>query len=117
MLGKMVDIDPEHIPVRIKYAEALSRAGRTQDAAAEFDHGAKLLKGQGRLDDYVKVAERLLYHRSNDVHVAKELAETYIQRRDPKRALAKLQLCFKSDPRDVSTLSLLAEAFPPPELP
>ncbi len=111
MLGKIVDIDPEHIPVRIKYAEALSRAGRTQDAAMEFEQGALLLKEQGRLEDYVKVAERLLYHRSNDVHVAKELAETYISRLDPKRALAKLQICFKADPRDVSTLSLLAEAF------
>ena len=111
MLGKMVDIDPEHIPVRIKYAEALSRAGRTQEAADEFEQGALLLKEQGRLDDYVKVAERLLYHRSNDVRVAKELAETYIARRDPKRALAKLQICFKADSRDVSTLSLLAEAF------
>ena len=70
-----------------------------------------LLRDQGRLDDYIKVAERLLYHRSNDVQVAKELAETYIARRDPKRALAKLQICFKADPRDVSTLSLLAEAF------
>jgi len=111
MLGKMVELDPEHIPVRIKYAEALSRAGRTQEAADEFEQGALLLKDQGRLDDYVKVAERLLYHRSNDVRVAKELAETYIARRDPKRALAKLQICFKADPRDVSTLSLLAEAF------
>ncbi|MFW2387837.1 MAG: tetratricopeptide repeat protein, partial [Polyangiales bacterium] len=111
MLGKMVDIDPEHIPVRIKYAEALSRAGRTQDAADEFQQGATLLKDQGRLEDYIKVAERLLYHRSNDVRVARELAETYISRRDPKRALAKLQICFKADPRDVSTLSLLAEAF------
>ncbi len=111
MLGKMVDLDPDHIPVRIKYAEALSRAGRTQEAAAEFEQGASLLRDQGRLDDYVKVAERLLYHRSNDVRVAKELAETYISRRDPKRALAKLQICFKADPRDVSTLSLLAEAF------
>ena len=111
MLGKMVELDPEHIPVRIKYAEALSRAGRTQEAADEFEQGAFLLKDQGRLDDYVKVAERLLYHRSNDVRVAKELAETYISRRDPKRALAKLQICFKADPRDVSTLSLLAEAF------
>ena len=111
MLGKMVELDPEHIPVRIKYAEALSRAGRTKEAADEFEQGALLLKDQGRLDDYVKVAERLLYHRSNDVRVAKELAETYIARRDPKRALAKLQICFKADPRDVSTLSLLAEAF------
>ncbi len=111
MLGKIVDIDPEHIPVRIKYAEALSRAGRTQEAASEFEQGAALLKEQGRLEDYIKVAERLLYHRGNDVQVAKELAETYISRRDPKRALAKLQICFKADPRDVSTLSLLAEAF------
>ncbi|MBW1761668.1 MAG: tetratricopeptide repeat protein [Deltaproteobacteria bacterium] len=111
MLGKMVELDPEHIPVRIKYAEALSRAGRTQEAADEFEQGALLLRDQGRLDDYVKVAERLLYHRGNDVRVAKELAETYIARRDPKRALAKLQICFKADPRDVSTLSLLAEAF------
>jgi len=111
MLSKMVDLDPEHIPVRIKYAEALSRAGQTQEAANEFEQGASLLKSQGRLDDYIKVAERLLYHRSNDVRVAKELAETYISRRDPKRALAKLQICFKADPRDVSTLSLLAEAF------
>jgi tetratricopeptide (TPR) repeat protein len=111
MLGKMVDLDPEHIPIRIKYAEALSRAGHTQEAADEFDQGAQLLKDQGRLDDYIKVAERLLYHRTNDLRVAKELAETYIERRDPKRALAKLQLCFKADPRDVSTLSLLAEAF------
>ena len=111
MLGKMVELDPEHIPVRIKYAEALSRAGRTQAAADEFEQGAQLLKDQGRLDDYIKVAERLLYHRSNDVRVAKDLAQTYIERRDPKRALAKLQICFKADPRDVTTLSLLAEAF------
>ncbi len=111
MLKKMADLDPEHIPVRIKYAEALSRAGRTQAAADEFEQGALLLRDQGRLDDYIKVAERLLYHRGNDVQVAKELAETYIARRDPKRALAKLQICFKADPRDVSTLSLLAEAF------
>ncbi|MGB5684016.1 MAG: tetratricopeptide repeat protein [Polyangiales bacterium] len=111
MLGKMVELDPEHIPVRIKYAEALSRAGRTQAAADEFEQGAQLLKEQGRLDDYIKVAERLLYHRSNDVRVAKDLAQTYIERRDPKRALAKLQSCFKADPRDVTTLSLLAEAF------
>jgi len=111
MLGKMVELDPEHIPIRIKHAEALSRAGRTQEAADEFEQGARLLREQGRLDDYIKVAERLLYHRGNDVPVSKELAETYIARRDPKRALAKLQICFKADPRDVSTLSLLAEAF------
>ena len=111
MLAKMAELDPDHIPVRIKYAEALSRAGRTQLAADEFEKSATLLKEQGRLDDYVKVAERLLYHRHNDVNVARELAEAYVARSDPKRALTKLQICFKADPRDTRTLELLAEAF------
>ena len=111
MLAKMVDLDGEHIPVRIKYAEALSRAGRADAAASEFERGANLLKSQGRIDDYVKVSERLLYHRSEDIELARELASTYLERNDAKRALAKLQVCFKANPRDVQTLELLGEAF------
>jgi tetratricopeptide (TPR) repeat protein len=110
-LQKMTELDPENIPIRIKCAEALSKAGRTKEAAAEFEAGAQLLKDQGRLDDFVKVAERLLYHRPEDVAVARELAQLYLERNDPKRALSKLQLCFKADPKDIQTLELLAEAF------
>lgn len=110
-MSKMVDIDPHSIPVRIKLAEALSRAGRLREAAAEFEMGGKLLLEQGRVDDYIKVAERLLFHRQTDTALARELAELYLERRDPKRALAKLQLCFKADPKSIPTLELLAEAF------
>ncbi len=110
-LGRMADLDPENIPVRIKYAEALSKAGRTEEAADSFEIGANLLKDQGRIDDYIKVAERLLYHRPTDVAVARELSQLYIDRNDAKRALGKLQICFKADPRDVTTLELLARAF------
>jgi len=110
-LGKMAELDPENIPVRIKYAEALSKAGKTGEAADEFEAGAELLKEQGRMDDYVKVAERLLYHRAEDTDLARTLAELYLQRNDAKRALSKLQTCFKVDPKDVRTLELLARAF------
>lgn len=110
-LGKMADLDPENIPVRIKYAEALSKANRTSEAADAFEQGAKLLERQGRWDDYIKVAERLLYHRPEDIPVAKELSRLYLERNDAKRALGKLQLCFKANPRDVETLELLAKAF------
>ena len=110
-LGKMADLDPENIPVRIKYAEALSKAGRTDQAASEFERGATLLRDQGRHEDYLKVAERLLFHRPKDVKLARELAETYLERNDAKRALAKLQLCFKANPKDIATLELLAQAF------
>src|SRR5690349_18568944 len=56
-LARMTELDPENIPVRIKYAEALSKAGKMKEAATEFEAGAKLLKAQGRMDDYIKVAE------------------------------------------------------------
>ncbi|MCB9603390.1 MAG: tetratricopeptide repeat protein [Sandaracinus sp.] len=110
-LGKMTELDPENVPIRIKYAEALSKASRTDQAATEFEEGARLLEEQGRIDDYLKVAERLLFHRPNDSDLARKLARLYLERDDAKRALAKLQLCFKQDPRDVRTLELLAEAF------
>ena len=110
-LGKMTELDPENVPIRIKYAEALSKASRTSQAADEFEQGARLLEEQGRIDDYLKVAERLLFHRPEDGDLARKLAGMYLERDDAKRALAKLQLCFKQDPRDVRTLELLAEAF------
>ncbi|MFO0692095.1 MAG: tetratricopeptide repeat protein [Polyangiales bacterium] len=111
MLGKMTQLDPQNLPVRIRYAEALSKANRTADAAREFEFGANLLKQQGRIDDYIKVAERLLFHRAEDVVLARELAQLYLERNDGKRALAKLQVCFKANPKDTSVLDLLAQAF------
>ncbi|HWE29636.1 MAG TPA: tetratricopeptide repeat protein, partial [Polyangia bacterium] len=38
-------------------------------------------------------------------------AGLYIEKGDPRRALPKLQVCFKADPRDTDVLSLLAKAF------
>jgi tetratricopeptide (TPR) repeat protein len=110
-LSRMVGLDENNIPTRIKYAEALSRAGKTAEAAKAFEAGAKLLKASGRIDDYLKVAERLLYHRPEDVALSRELAQMYLDRNDGKRALAKLQVCFKADPKDVHTLEMLAGAF------
>src|SRR3981081_4432711 len=39
------------------------------------------------------------------------MAEHYLSRGDSKRALAKLQICFKANPRDLGTLQMLARAF------
>lgn len=111
ILQRMVDLDGQNIAVRIKYAEALSKADRPREAAKAFADGAHLLKEQGRMDDYIRVVERQLYHDPENVNIARELSSLYLERSDPKRALAKLQICFKADPRDIQTLEMLAEAF------
>ncbi|MBA3460036.1 MAG: tetratricopeptide repeat protein [Deltaproteobacteria bacterium] len=108
---KLVDLDPENIATRIKLAELYSKEGLVEEAATEFTVACEQLRRQNRQDDFVKVAERLLWHKPDNHALNRELAGLYLRRNDPRRALQKLQACFKADPRDVETLGLLAQAF------
>ena len=108
---KLVDLDPENIATRIKLAELYSKEGLVQDAVEQFSVACEQLRRQGRQDDFVKVAERLLWHQPDNHALMRELAGLYLRRNDPRRALQKLQACFKADPRDAETLGLLALAF------
>ena len=108
---QLVDLDPENIATRIKLAELYSKEGLVEDAVREFTSACDQLRRQGRQDDFVKVAERLLWHKPDSQELNRELAGLYLRRNDPRRALQKLQACFKADPRDVETLGLLAQAF------
>lgn len=110
-LKKMVDLDPENVASKIKLAELYARESMTQEAAQEFKRAAEYLKRNARADDWLRVAERLSALEPDNLPLAKELAASYLQRGDQKRALAKLQVCFKADGRDVETLTLLAQAF------
>ncbi|HEU0037567.1 MAG TPA: tetratricopeptide repeat protein [Kofleriaceae bacterium] len=108
---KLVDLDQENIATRIKLAELYSKEGLVDDAAKEFTVACDQLRRQNRQDDFIKVAERLLWHKPQNHALNRELASLYLRRNDPRRALQKLQACFKADPRDVETLALLAQAF------
>jgi tetratricopeptide (TPR) repeat protein len=108
---KLVDLDPENIATRIKLAELYSKEGLIDEAATEFQIACEQLQRQNRQDDFLKVAERLLWHKPDNHALNRDLAGLYLRRNDPRRALQKLQACFKADPRDVDTLALLAQAF------
>lgn len=111
VLRKMVDLDPDNVASRVKLADLYVREGLNAEAAGEFTRAAEHLKRNNRTDDYLRVAERLSALQPDNLQLAKELAEAYLQRNDQKRALAKLQICFKADNRDIDTLRLLAVAF------
>ena len=111
VLRRMVDLDAENVASRIKLAESYSREGMLEQASEEFGRAADLLERQHRIEDYVKVAERLVYHASDRLDIVKKLAKLYLERGDTKRGLAKLQMCFKAEPQDIETLRLLAHAF------
>jgi pilus assembly protein FimV len=108
---QLVDLAPDNVAARIKLAELYSKEGMVEDAISEFTTACEYLRAQDREEDFVKVAERLLWHKADNVSLNRELASIYLRRNDARRALQKLQACFKTNPRDVETLELLAQAF------
>ena len=111
LMQKQVELDPDNVAHRIKLAEAYSSHDNVAAATRQFAAAAEVLRRQNREEDFIKVAERLVYHDPNRPEILRDLARLYLSRGDAKRALAKLQLCFRSQPKDVETLELLAQAF------
>ncbi len=110
-LRQLVELDPENVATRIKLAEVYSKEQMAEEAIREFTITCDFLRKNGRQEDFLKVAERLLFHDPENLELCKELATLYLQRNDARRALAKLQICFKADQSDPSVLALLAQAF------
>jgi tetratricopeptide (TPR) repeat protein len=110
-LRKIVGLHPDNIGARIRLAETASQVGKVDEAVHELSQLAVQVKAQGRADDFVRVAERLLFHRPSNFAVARELAAAYIQRGNPRLALVKLQTALKAAPRDPHNVTLLAEAL------
>jgi tetratricopeptide (TPR) repeat protein len=110
-LRRIVALAPERVVARIQLAESASLAGITDEAIREFKRAADFLKAQGRADEYVRVAERLIFHEPDNFPVARELAAVYISRKNPRLALAKLQAAAKAAPRDPQNIQLVALAL------
>lgn len=111
VMERLVSLDADNMAARIRLGELAAQAGQLDRAVEHFRRAADHLKSQGRMDDYTKVAERLAYFQPSALDVVRELATIYLQRGDAKRALGKLQQCFKADPQDLEVLALIAQAF------
>gem|GEM_PF-1751330 len=111
LLARICELMPDDVPSRIRLAEGHARLGDLDSACGEFRLVLDLLEARDRLDDFLQVAERLVYLAPNDLDTLRRLSSAYLRKGDAKRALARLQLVFKSTPTDIETLELLARAF------
>ena len=110
-LEKILEIDSTNIPVRLKLAELMVQAMQVAHATTHFIKAAKKLKTQGRIEDANKVLERIYDLDPENLNVALESAEIYLQLGEARRALAKLQPCFDKNTKDIRTLRLMGQAF------
>ncbi len=110
---KTVALDPKNPLPHLRLAEARCRVRALDEAIDSFWTAAELLLGLRRPDDALKVIERILHFRAEPVY-ARAAAELYLQKGDPQSgmlALARLQVAFQANPKDIDTLALLAQAF------
>jgi tetratricopeptide (TPR) repeat protein len=112
LLQARIEIEESDV-ARVRLAETLFRLGEATKAAGELVTVFMRLHAQGRRDEAIDVAERLLGER-HDVDVARATAELYLSRNrpgDPFHAIAKLRICCEENSTHVPTLELLARAF------
>jgi len=107
----VADADPSAVARRLRLAELYSREKRKDEAVEAFREAARQLRESGRPADYVRVAERLLYHDDTDLVTIRELARAYLELGDPRRALMKLNGLLRANNKDEEGIELLAETF------
>lgn len=108
---KMLELDPDNARLRVTLGEEFSREGMIEEAVHEFRMAAEVLKRNNQMDEYILVAERLLYHQPDDFDISRDLAGLYIAQRDALKALSRLQVCYRARPNDPDVLDLLAQVF------
>ena len=108
---QIADADPSIVSKRLRLAELCSREKRTKEAVEAFRQAGQVLLQTGRKADFVRVAERLLWHDTGDRQTIRELSRVYLELGDPRRALMKLNALLQIDASDVDGLELLAETF------
>ncbi|UQA61694.1 tetratricopeptide repeat protein [Polyangium aurulentum] len=112
-LKKVVDLDPTNPIPHLKFAESLIKAKDTPGAIEQLGTAAELLVKMGRRDDGIKVIERLLQLKP-EAKYAKLAGQLYLDRgqaNDAMAALAKLQISYKENSKDLETLNLIARSF------
>ncbi len=107
----IVDLSPDSVSRRIRLAELYSRQNMYTDAAREFAAAAMQLRQAGRTEEFIKVAERLLFVAPDNTEIIKELARCHIEGGDGPRALTRLQAGFNLNSKDAELLDLLSQAF------
>jgi len=111
ILKRMVDLDPNNLPSRVKLGELYFRQGMKAESNEEFSKVAQALKEEGRTDDLITLYERIISFSPMNINAIKALGQLYLSKSEPQKALAKLQVPLKEGTRDKELLELLAKIY------
>ena len=111
VIRELLELDPQNLRARIRLAEDFLAEGAIEDGTAQLRIAALHLDALGLVDEFLTVADRLLYHTPEDAGIARRVAAIHMQRDAPQHALLRLQACHRASPADTDILNMLADCF------
>ncbi|MFW5965991.1 MAG: tetratricopeptide repeat protein [Persicimonas sp.] len=111
LLERMIRLDPDDVGLRIQLAERCAKDDDVDRALELFETAADKLDEEGRIDEFIQVAERIVYLRDEAPDLRRRIIDIYLRRGENKHALKHLQICFKRAPQDMGVMERLIEAF------
>ena len=111
VLKKVSDLDPYNIDSQLKLAELFYAQQRNPEAEGALSKLVENVRSRGHMPDVVRVHERWVELNPQDIKALSALIRTYLEVNEPKKALGRIQLAFRADPRNVLVLELLSETF------
>ena len=108
---KLCRINPDDVELRQRLVDQYVDGGMATKAVDSLNDMAKDLRARGDSDNLLGILDRLAGIADEPLPYFKESASIQLTRKSVRRALAKLQACFKIDPQDEETLMMLGQAF------
>ena len=108
---ELISLCPGEIPPKVKYAEVLTRCGRTDEAHAQWVKLGADSRRRGSTLDQALFLERALKIKETDVASLEGAAEARIALGAPKEALVHIQKAYALDPDSTQVLSMLGQCF------
>jgi tetratricopeptide (TPR) repeat protein len=108
---KIIEIDPANTTGRIRLAELLQSSGQTDESLHEYEEAAKILRNKNDRSGLIEVYEKILYYRPDNAEMLKELCEIYFERREYKKALARIEAAPDASKEHLRVLELWCEAL------
>jgi len=108
---RLIRIHPSAVEYSEKLATIYMKEADTMGAVEVWRTFAAVVEQRKDSDALVQAHEKMSDLRPTDTEIARKLADLYLDRGEAKKALNKLQFCFRANPQDTETLNLLADAF------
>jgi len=111
VLKRVAELDPYNPDSQMKLIELFVGEGREDEARSSLRKLADSLSSKGQWADVIHVYEKWTGLFPKDFKSLEYLVRIYLKVGEPKRALGRLQMAFRSDPYNTAILELLSKTF------